>query len=59
MFFHYLAVSFIVIHTLDAIKNNSFELNKNVILKTFNLNIRVLFQEIYIFYFNLFLKTIK
>ena len=59
MFFHYLAVSFIVIHTLDAIKKYSFELNKNVILKTFNLNIRVLFQEMYIFYFNLFLKTLK
>ena len=59
MFLHYLALSFIVIHTLDAIKNNSFELNKNVILKTFNSNIRWLFQKMYIFYFNLFLKTLK
>ena len=40
-FFHYLTLSFIVIHTLNAIKNNnSFELNKNVILKTFDSNFR-------------------
>ena len=29
-------------------KHNSFELNKNVILKTFNSNVQVLFQETYI-----------
>ena len=29
-------------------ENNSFELNKNVILKTFDSNVPVLFREIYI-----------
>ena len=49
MFFHYLTVSFIVIHTLNSIKkHNSFELNKNVILKTSDWNVRVLFRETYI-----------
>ena len=49
MSFHYLRLSFIVIHILNAIKkNNSFELNKNVILKTFDSNVPVLFREIYI-----------
>ena len=43
-FFDYLNLSFILIYTLDAIKNNSFELNKNFISKTFNSN----FQETYI-----------
>ena len=46
MFFHYLTLSFIVIHTLNAIqKHNSFELNKNVIWKTFDSDVRVLFRE--------------
>ena len=32
-FFDYLNLSFILIYTLDAIKNNSFELNKNLFRK--------------------------
>ena len=49
MFFHYLTLSLIVIHTLNSIKkHNSFELNKNVILKTSDANIRVLSRETYI-----------
>ena len=72
MFFCYLALSFIVIYTLNAIKITSFELNKNVILKTFDSNVRVLFREKYIrfdykqretcsetFFTTVFLKTLK
>ena len=39
-----------VIHTLNATKNNTFELNKNVILKTFHSNVQVLFRETYIWF---------
>ena len=53
-------------------KHYSFELNKNAVLKTFDLNVRVLFRETYIrfdykqwetysetFFRSLFLKTLK
>ena len=42
-FLHYLTLSFTVIHILNATRNNSFELNKNVILKTFDSNVQGLF----------------
>ena len=75
MFFHYLTLSFIlykVIHNLNAIKNNTFELNKNIILEIFDSNFRALFRETYIrldykqretcsetFFRKVFLKTLK
>ena len=46
MFCHYLTLSFTVIHILKRYKeDNNFKLNKNVILKTFDSNVRVLFRE--------------
>ena len=47
MFSHYLTLSFIVIHTASAIKNNSFELNKILHLKKINSNVRMLFRKTY------------
>ena len=37
-----------LIHILNAIANSSFELKRNIILKTFDLNIRGLFRETHI-----------
>ena len=41
---------YLVVHNLNSIKSitNSFELNKNVILKTFESNVPLLFRETYI-----------
>ena len=49
MLFYHLTLTFIVIHTLNAIKTtNSFELYKNISFKTFYLNVRAPFRDTYI-----------